>query len=108
MKDIDKQIEEAIVDGLSNHTGEWFNGFIVPGLNLTEEQSKDLLFYLVKAKRLNKNIQSLINQQVKEARLDESRGYHLINTNFDNYEIYWINDGVEMTHAQRLKELEDK
>lgn len=57
---IEQKIKEAIKDGLSNHTGEWFNGFIVPGLNLTEEQLRDLLFYIVKAKRLNKNIKDLI------------------------------------------------
>lgn len=60
MKDLDELIEEAIKDGLSNHTGEWFNGFIAPGLNLNEEQLRDLLFYLTKAKRLNKNIKNLI------------------------------------------------
>lgn len=67
----EQEIEEAIKDGLSNHTGEWFNGFIAPGLNLNEEQLRDLLFYLTKAKRLKSNIQALIAQHTQEARLDE-------------------------------------
>lgn len=68
---LDEQIEEAIKDGLSNHTGEWFNGFIAPGLSLTEEQSVDLLFYLSKAKRLTNNIKQLIADEVKKARINE-------------------------------------
>ncbi len=42
---------------------------------------------------------------VNKARLDEARGYHLSNTQFDDYEIVWINNGTERTHEQRLAEL---
>jgi hypothetical protein len=69
--ELDRQIEEAIKDGLSNHTGEWFNGFIAPGLSLDEQQSRDLLFYLTKANRLKENLAKLINQKCLEARIDE-------------------------------------
>jgi hypothetical protein len=56
----ERTIEEAIKDGVANHTGEWFNGFIAPGLNLTPEQSEDLLLFLTKAKRLKNNIKALL------------------------------------------------
>ena len=74
--ELEEQIEEAIKDGLSNHTGEWFNGFIAPGLKLEPQQSEDLLFYLIKAKRLNNNIQALLksHQQKLLDRLDKYIG----------------------------------
>jgi hypothetical protein len=60
--ELDRQIEEAIKDGVSNTTGEWFNGWICPGLNLNEQQSQDLLFHLTKTNRLKRNIKDLITQ----------------------------------------------
>jgi hypothetical protein len=76
--ELDAKIKSAIKDGISNTTGEWFNGFIVPGLNLTEEQSKDLLFYIPETNRLNKNIRTLITQEkIKELGevLSKHRGF---------------------------------
>lgn len=59
---IDDKIDSAIIDGLANHTGEWFNPFIVKG-EFSIEQLEQILTAVLGSKRLKENLRKLINNK---------------------------------------------
>lgn len=95
--ELQEKIEAAIKDGLSNHTGEWFNSWIVPGLNLTEEQLRDLLFYLTKVKRLQDNILNLLEDEKQKATMPT----HIMGRPIE--EVITILNALELERIEDLK-----
>jgi len=63
-------IKEAVRDGLANHTGEFANPWIFKG-SYSHELLADILNDIMASERLFKNIEALIQEQVRQARIDE-------------------------------------
>lgn len=66
------KLDEIIVDGISNHTGEFINPWLVKG-NFTHEQLAVVLEGISVSKRLRGNIKILILDLLAES-LKESDG----------------------------------
>ena len=73
-EELEAMLKRAILDGLSNHTGEFANPWIFKG-SYSHELLADILNDIMASERLFKNLQNLIDQHTKtmceRARIDE-------------------------------------
>lgn len=60
------KLDDAIKDGISNHSGEFINPWLVKG-SFTHEQLAVVLDGITQSERLKKNVKTLILDLFKEA-----------------------------------------
>lgn len=64
-----QELREAIKDGLANHTGEFLNPWLIKTTsNYSHEQLAQILDSILDSERLYKNLQSVIDKSVNEAK----------------------------------------
>lgn len=63
------KLDDAIRDGISNHTGEFINPWLVKG-HFTHEQLAVVLEGISESERLKKNMKKLVLDLFKEAEYD--------------------------------------
>ncbi len=63
-EELEAMLKRAVLDGLSNHTGEFANPWIFKG-SYSHELLADILNDIMASERLFKNLQNLIDQHTK-------------------------------------------
>ncbi len=85
------KLDNAITDGVSNHTGEWANPFIFEG-NFSAEQLQAILVGLQGAKRLKNNIKRLILELIGDVEQRETEDMSLKSWSTDDYKAFGKNE----------------
>lgn len=98
------ELREAIKDGLSNHTGEFLNPWLIKG-KWAHEQLAEVLEAVLSSKRMIKNLNAYAERQSLLARKDELGGVqldygHRLAQTFINGEAMTVQERYDQLTAQ--------
>lgn len=98
------ELLEAVKDGISNHTGEFVNPWLVNKGKFTHEQLVEVLEGILSSQRLFKNLTAYVDRQVVLGRIETARTI-LDKMEWKDYDHVTVEEEIA-TLQNQLKELE--